>query len=66
MSKTYVLNNKVSPWDPLVSEARHTQVFRHVGTPYPLFIYCESRVLLQMIYLLWATGMVYDSQFLEI
>jgi hypothetical protein len=31
-----------SPWDPMVCETHHIQVFLQVGTPRPLFIYCES------------------------
>jgi hypothetical protein len=37
-SKTYLLINRVSHWDPMAHEARHAPVCLQVGTPYPLFI----------------------------
>jgi hypothetical protein len=37
-SKTYLLINRVSHWDPVAREERHTPVCLQVGTPYPLFI----------------------------
>jgi hypothetical protein len=42
LSKTYLLINRVSPYDPMVCEAHHPPVCLQVGTPYPLIIYCES------------------------
>ncbi len=32
-----LLINRVSPWDHMTCEARHTPVCLQVGTPYPLF-----------------------------
>jgi hypothetical protein len=40
--KTYLLNNRVSPLDPMPHEMRHIPVCLQVGTPHHLFIYCDS------------------------
>jgi hypothetical protein len=44
LSKTYVLINRVSPWDPMVREAHHTPVCLQVGTQIPCLF--TVRVLL--------------------
>jgi hypothetical protein len=44
-SKTNLLDNSVSPWDPIVCERSHVPVCLQVGTTYPLFIYCKLFII---------------------